>query len=698
VLRAQSLLRFLALPLAAATLGWAQQQPSPPSSRDQAQPEDVLKKPLYQSIVITAAPPIEPTLDRRNDVVFRQTLFTRDDQVFQFLAAGIDAGQHEGGGKSIEVRRFGFNLDHGGVNGGLKVLVDDVQQNQTTQGHGQGYLGSLKSLSPELVREVEIVNGPFSAEYGDFSGLGVVHIKLRESLPDEWTLRLQGGSFGTSRGFLSYSPNLKNGDGFIAYEGSRTAGPFQSPLRYIRNNLTANLTRRLDQRRAVGLKFNGGVLGFDSSGQIPLDRVAAGLLDPYGFIDPTNGGRSRAGTAAVYYRDTRDDGAVFRLDGFVTRSLYDLYSNFTFYLNDPVNGDAFQQHDSRLIEGANAQYLRPYRFASGTGLFTSGANFHANQINVGLYPHRGRIPTGVTTRADAGVTNTAGYLQNTLSWFGGKLQAGAGLRYDLFHFNVRDRVSPDAGGTDVAGRVQPKLSFAFTPSARLPVTFYVNYGRGISSADARGVVADPHGTRVATTDFYQLGTSHHLGRVSVTTDLFWIDRSNELVYVADDGSLEFAGPTRAYGFETKTSVELSHHLSFNAGITKVANAFYRGASPREYVDRAPHFVSDAALTLAGWRGWSGSLRMRAINHYRLDPLQPVTGAGHTVFDLSLSRRIRRGVEFNLAIDNFTDRLYYETQNWFESRLPGEDPAWRIHATPGYPLTVMAGLTFRLKGK
>jgi hypothetical protein len=102
------------------------------------------------NIVITAQT-TEPALDLRNAEVFNRTLFTRDDQVFQQLDAGIDAGQHEGGGKSLEFRRFGFNLDHGGVNGGLKVLVDDVQQNQGTQGHGQGYLGSLKALSPELI-------------------------------------------------------------------------------------------------------------------------------------------------------------------------------------------------------------------------------------------------------------------------------------------------------------------------------------------------------------------------------------------------------------------------------------------------------------------------------------------------------------------------------------------------------------------
>src|SRR4051812_17835987 len=204
---------------------------------------------LRQSIVITASP-VEPAFDRLDKELFDKTLFSRDDQVFHALDAGIDAGQHEGGGKSLEIRRFGFNLDHGGVSGGLKVLIDDVQQNQPTQGHGQGYLGSLKSLTPELVEEVNIINGPFSAEYGDFSGLGVVHIKLRESLPDQWTVRMQGGSFNTYRGFLGYSPELKNADALIAYDGSSTDGPFLRPLGYRRDNVTGNYTWRISDHQS----------------------------------------------------------------------------------------------------------------------------------------------------------------------------------------------------------------------------------------------------------------------------------------------------------------------------------------------------------------------------------------------------------------------------------------------------------------
>ena len=110
-------------------------------------------------------------------------------------------------------------------------------------------------------------------------------------------------------------------------------------------------------------------------------------------------------------------------------------------------------------------------------------------------------------------------------------------------------------------------------------------------------------------------------------------------------------------------------------------------------------LAEWSLTVSSWRGWSGSLRMRAINHYRLDETDPfIAASGHTVFDLGLARRLRRGVEFNLAIDNLTNRDYYETQNYFTSALQGQPSVARIHGTPGYPLTVAVGLTFRFGGK
>ena len=653
----------------------------------------------HQSIVISGKT-VEPEVDLRNEEVFNRTLFTRDDQVFQQLDAGIDAGQHEGGGKSLEIRRFGFNLDHGGVNGGLKVLVDDVQQNQGTQGHGQGYLGALKALSPELIEDVTITNGPFSAEYGDFSGLGVVHIRQRESLPDQLTLRLQGGNFDTGRGFIAYSPDVERVDAYLAYEGSYTDGPFQNPLRYRRDNVNGNYTRSLGEGEKLGFRFLFGRNDFYSSGQIPLDLVSQGLLYRFGYVDPSDGGRVRLGTASVYFSKVRGNGDTFKADGFLSRSLFDLYSNFTFYPNDPVHGDAFQQHDSRLQEGLNAQYTHPQHVGSIAAVFVAGANFHDNQIDVGLYPREGRAPTGVSTRANAHVTSGAGYAQESVSLLGGRLLLGAGIRYDEFRFDVADRVHPDQSGIQAAGRWQGKGNLAFTPSHVVPLTFHLNYGRGINSADARGVVQMPNQPRLATTDFYQLGTSSNFGRFSIATDVFLIDHSNEQVYIPDDGSFEFKGRSRAYGYEAKASMSISRQVSLSGGLTKIGNAFFRGGDHRVYVDSAPHFVANAALTVAVWQGWSGSLRMRAINHYRLDGEDPsIVASGHTVFDLGLARQLRRGVELNLSLDNLTNRDYYETQNYFDSRVaPAAPIVGRIHGTPGYPLTVVAGLTFRVGGK
>ncbi len=659
---------------------------------------------IHDGLVISASQ-LDPAIDRRNDTIYRDTLFSRDDQVFHTLDAGINVGQHEGGGKSLEIRRFGYNLDHGGVNGGLKVLVDNFQQNQGTQGHGQGYLGQLKSLTPELVQDVEILNGPFSAQYGDFSGLGVVHIRLKESLPDQLTARFQGGQFDTFRTFLAYSPELKSGEALIAYEGSRTDGPFKNPLNYKRDNITGNFVHRLNERNTVGFKLNLGRNDFVSSGQIPLDAVFAGQLDRFGFIDRDNGGRVRTGVFNAYFRNESAKGRVFKLDGFVARSLFDLYSNFTFFLNDETNGDEIVQHDSRLQEGINAQLLQPFKLFGQHALFVAGANFHDNQINVGLDNSVARSPISIASKANAHVTNTAGYVQQGVDLLHGHVHVEAGLRFDHFRFKVDDHVSPEFSSTRGASRFQPKFNLSVTPTDRVPLAVYFNYGRGISSQDARGVArlsgkTGADGQRISTTDFYQVGTSHNFNRFSLSTDLFLIDRSNEQVYIPDDGSFEFLGPTRTYGFEAKASVKLTKYVSFNGGLTRVMNAFFRGEQPRVYVDSAPHFISNAALTMAGWRGFSGSLRYRHIGNYRLDGENPgIRAAGFDVIDLSINKQINRRVEFNLSVDNLTDKRYYETQNFFESRIaPGAPVVSRIHATPGYPVTVTTGVTFRLGGK
>ena len=679
-------------------------------------------RPINENVTIEANV-LSPEIEQRNDTIYKNTLFGRDDQLVQTLNAGINAGQHEGGGKSLEIRRFGFNLDHGGVNGGLKILVDNVQQNQATQGHGQGYLGALKTLSPELVEGVSIINGPFSAAYGDFSGLGVVQIRQKESLPQRFTARVQYGSFNTARGFFAYSPTIKNVEAFIAYEPSYTDGPFINKGRYRRDNFTGNITWKRSENEAFGFKFNAGRNDFYSSGQIPLDLVNAGELDRFGFIDPENGGKVQLGTASTYYRKEFKSGATFKADAFIGRSLFDLFSNFTFFLLDPVYGDEIDQHDSRLQEGANVQYLQPYKFFGKQALVTVGGNVHLNQINVGLAPSVNRNPNRkflsgnidnpdvLYTKAQANISNYAGYVQNGVDFYNGHLHVEAGLRWDYFGFDVDGFEQSDATlilrGKQSASRFQPKLSAALSPFEKIPIVFYGNYGRGISSQDARGVIRSPDAPKVSTTDFYQAGTAYNGRRVSATFSTFFIDRSNEQVYIPDDGSIEFAGRSRSYGIETKTSIQIRRYLSLNAGLTQVLRAFYPGQfsidsiSPRRIqIDSAPHTVANGNLVLSAFKGFNGSLSWRHISDYRLDgENDAIRAAGHDVVDFSVARRLRKWVDLNFSIDNLLDKRYFETQNYFESRTcPTCDIIERIHATPGYSRAFNIGLTFRLGAK
>jgi len=690
--------------------------------------------PVNESVTIRADP-LTPEIEQRNDEAFtkNKNFVARDDQIIQSLNAGISVGQHEGGGKSIEIRRFGFNLDHGGVNGGLKVLVDNFQQNQVTQGHGQGFLGSLKSLSSELVQDVTVINGPFSAQFGDFSGLGVIHIHQKESLPQQLTLRLQAGSFDSYRTFLAYSPKIKDVSSFISYEGAYTNGPFLKPLNYRRDNVTGNITYKIDESQAVGFKLNYGRNDFSSSGEIPLDEVFAGRLDRFGVIDPFNGGKNQQGIIGAYYRKEFESGQTFKVDGFLRRSLFDLTSNFTFFLLDPVYGDQILQHDSRLEEGVNSQYLLPYKLFGRQSLLTFGGNFHASQIDVSLTPtfngniNRKFLPGNVDnsdvtqTFAHAKVNNYAGYVQNGIDFANGHVHVEAGLRFDTFTFDVDGFENTDINrslvGKQSATKFQPKLSVIWSPFETFPISFYGNYGRGISSQDARGVIRNPDAPIVSTTDFYQTGATYNGKRFSVAPNFFFIDRSNEQVYIPDDGSIEFAGRSRTYGMEVKTFVRFTKKLSFNGGLTQVFKAIYPGeftenpVRRRIAIDNAPHTVANGSLVLTELKGFNSWLTYRKISSYRVDGEDPtIRASGHDVVDFSVSKRLKKWMDVNFSIDNVLNKTYNETQQYHESRLRtdqsiGFDPEIskdiypsRFHITPGFGTTFNFGVTFRLGAK
>ncbi|MGI8668515.1 MAG: TonB-dependent receptor domain-containing protein, partial [Aridibacter sp.] len=296
------------------------------------------------------------------------------------------------------------------------------------------------------------------------------------------------------------------------------------------------------------------------------------------------------------------------------------------------------------------------------------------------------------------------YVQNDISFFNGHLRLETGLRWDYFSFDVKGFELNDTqlilDGKESDYKFQPKLGVALSPFETVPISFYANYGRGISSQDARGVVRNPDAPKIATTDFYQFGTSYNSSRFSGVFTGFLIDRSNEQVYIPDDGTIEFSDPSRSYGIELRGSAQITKNLSINGGLTQVLEAYFRDTNPRVFVDSAPHIVANSGIVLSGLRGFNVFLNYRHISNYRLDGLdETIRASGHDVVDFSLSKRLKKWVDLNFSVDNLFNKKYFETQNFFESRVSPTAPIIeRIHATPGYSTSVNVGLTFRFGAK
>jgi hypothetical protein len=541
----------------------------------------------------------------------------------------------------------------------------------------------------------------------------VIHIRQKEHLENVWTLRAQGGSFNAYRTFAAWSPKLEKADSFLSWEHAYTDGPFKNPLHYVRDNFTGNYTFKLDSTQSLGFRFSGGRNDFDSSGQIPLDQVLLGKLDRFGYVDPSDGGVTRNGTGSAYYKKNLTVNDTLRLDGYVTRSLFDLYSDFTFFLNDPVHGDGIQQHDSRLQEGSSAQYVHTDTVKGHQALLIVGADLSDSWINVDLFHQQSRriiapVLGKPWTEDNVHITNESLYAQEGVDFR--HMHIDGGLRFDSFRFNIVERLGSSAGGVSYSNNVEPKLNVVYTPAEHVPVSLHFNYGRAVTSQDARGIALAPSAPKAAATDFYMVGTSHNLRRFSVSTDMFLINRQHESVYDPDNGTMKYQGPSRSYGWEAKTSVQVARYLSWNAGLTQVSNAFFLGTSPRQYVDSAPHTVANSSLTVDAWHGFFSSIRYRHISRYLLvnpddtsvPPASPYTQSAYThasgldVIDFAVTKKLRQ-MEWNLAVDNLNNKRYYETQNYFDSRLTPTSPVEaRVHGTPGYPIGFTTGLTLRFE--
>ena len=614
------------------------------------------------------------------------------------VVPGVVITQHSGSGKANQYFLRGFNLDHGTD---FAVTVDGLPVNMRTHAHGQGY-SDLNFIIPELVQSISYQKGAYSAENGDFSAAGAAQFHLVDTLPHNFT-KLEVGDYDYLRAVAGATVRQHGGATTLGVEAFYDNGPWDLAENARRFNGFARHTWTAGAGDA-SLTLLGYHGEWRSTDQVPERAIASGAISPFGAIDPTDGGDSDRASLSFDWHRSQGDASV-RLNLYALYYRLNLFSNFTYFLNDPVNGDQFAQHDRRGVFGGAFEYQDKHLIDGRKAAFTFGLQARGDAIDLALDPTAARELLGVV-RADTVKEASAGaYLKEEIAftdWF----RATAGLRADGYHFDVASDRAANSG-TRSAGLASPKLNLAFGPWDKTEI--YVSGGYGFHSNDARGVTTrvDPVDGVTAVTPASPLVRARNVevgvrtaaarGLVS-TVSLWMLDLDSELVFAGDAGATEASSPTRRYG------VELSNFYRPVSWLAIDGDLAFTHARFREDAGDAPHtghhIPNSIGTTLTGGvvadlpHGWKLALRGRYFGPQPLIEDNSVVGPSSLTFNARLGWH-HQDWEIALDVLNVFDRASNDIAYYYESQLRGEPaPVVDIHLHPAEPRQFRLGLTRR----
>jgi outer membrane receptor protein involved in Fe transport len=605
---------------------------------------------------------------------------------------GVFAVQHSGGGKANQLFLRGFDADHGTD---VAISVDGVPVNMVSHGHGQGY-ADLHFLIPELVSSLDGYKGPYHAELGDFATAGAIRLRLADHF-DESQASATVGQYGILRGLAIVSREVGEASRFVlAGEAYAQDGPFENAEGLQRFNGFARVTHDFTPATTGQLTWMSYTGRWNASGQLPLREVEAGRLDRFGSVDPTEGGTTQRHGLSLRV-DMRSPEADVELLAYAIKYNFRLYSNFTFFLEDPVNGDMIEQTDDRGVLGLDAR-SRFHRHLGDVRLeTTAGLQVRADTIDNALYHDAAR--ERLSTTADAAIAQSSiGLFVDEEARLSPWLSVRAGARIDRVDVTVEDRLEQQAtrgdGATGTAGAtlVSPKVAVVLSPLPEL--SLFLDFGRGFHSNDARGATrrSDPASLLVPATG-YEVGARARPWRsLTLTAALFRLDLESEQVYVGDAGTTEPSEASTRLGAELGARLYLSRALFADADMT-LTRAIYRANEGNGgAVALAPTRTLTAGIGFRAPWGTYGSARVRSIASRPATEDGRLLAEGFTVVDAQVGHRLGP-VELSLDAQNLLDTSWREVQFATESQLPGEAaPVEEIHFTPGWPLTVMARAT------
>ena len=604
---------------------------------------------------------------------------------------GLVVSQHSGEGKANQFYLRGFNLDHGTD---LRTTIDGMLVNQRSHAHGQGWT-DVNFLIPELATLLDYRKGPFYAAEGDFASAGALNVTYANSLP-QGIASIGLGSNGFVRTLLADSPKVGDGNLLYAVELFKNNGPFTVGDDYRRRNAVLRYSQGTE---ANG--FNVSLMAYyakwHSTDQIPKRAVDAGLLGRFDAVDQTDGGQASRYSLSGAWRQSTDNtsgNTSTQVNAYVVRNRLNLFSNFTYFLDDPVNGDQFGQPDRRTTLGVNAS--RTWSTTLGdrdtsTTENTLGVQFQNDSIANGLQSTVARQVLS-TTRADHIIERSLGvYAENKTQWTD-KFCTVAGVRADHFTFKVDSNNAANSGTTS-GTKVSPKLNLIFGPWSK--TEFYASAGYGFHSNDARGTVItqDPK-TGLAADKVQPLVRAKGV-ELGVRTEtvpglqsalsVYRLDFDSELTFAGDAGTTEAGRPSRRIGFEFSNYYKVNRWLTVDADVS-FARARFRDVDPvGNRIPGAVEGVASLALAVDHLGPYFGAMQLRFFGPRPLVEDNRVRSSSTATLNGRVGYKFSPKVKLALEAFNLTNRKASAIDYYYESQLKGESaPVADVHFHPIEP--------------
>ncbi len=614
------------------------------------------------------------------------TPLQRPGQVVE-LVPGMAVTQHSGEGKANQYFLRGYNLDHGTD---FALWVDGMPVNMPSHAHGQGY-ADVNFMIEELVSGLDFRKGPYYATEGDFSSVGAAHIRYFDVLPQN-VASVTVGTDNYLRAMAAMSPQVGDGHLLIAAEATGYDGPWVVPedlkgykgvLRYSQGD-TAN-------------GFNIGLMGYkatwNSTDQVPQYAIDNGYIPRFGAIDPTDGGQTERYSLNFNGRKTVGNG-TFGLDAYIIRYKLDLWSNFTYFLDNPVRGDQFQQTDDRTVYGLIPTYSWANKLGMAEMTNIIGLQARYDDIsNVALYSTQGR-QIWDTTRQDSVKELSLGLFgQNATQW-NSWFRSLLGLRYDNYSFNVNSSIPQNSGNVN-AGIWSPKASLIFGPWYK--TEYFINAGYGFHSNDARGttITVDPKDLALAVpavdplvrTKGAELGArTEIISGLQSSISLWALTQGSELLFVGDAGTTEPSRPSRRVGVEWINYYRPTPWLFFDAELALTKARFSDGDPAGDYIPGAPNAVATFAATVDNIRNWFGTIQVRYIGERPLVEDNSVRADSSTITNMRVGYAFTPKLRLQLDIFNLFNVPTNDISYYYQSFIPGVIPAPQndVHFHPAEP--------------